>query len=110
VLNVTAITYRDQPILPVVAAGEPVEEDHTCCGITGAAELLLHLREEGLPATMVWSPVATACHWWAVTVPVNYRRTINCGKEDLCRQIGKMVLDTKLGPQIPKVMVIHDDI
>jgi 4-hydroxy-3-polyprenylbenzoate decarboxylase len=110
VLNVTAITYRNQPILPLVAAGEPVEEDHTCCGITGAAEILLSLREKGIPATMVWSPLATACHWWVVTVPINYRETMNCTKEDLCRQIGRLMLEAKLGPQIPKVMVIHDDI
>jgi 4-hydroxy-3-polyprenylbenzoate decarboxylase len=110
VLNVTAITYRNQPILPVVAAGEPVEEDHTCCGITGAAEILLSLREKGIPATMVWSPVATACHWWVVTVPIDYRKMMNCTKEDLCRQIGRLMLEAKLGPQIPKVVVIHDDI
>jgi 4-hydroxy-3-polyprenylbenzoate decarboxylase len=110
VLNVTAITYRNEPILPVVAAGEPVEEDHTCCGITGSAEMLFYLRGKGIPATMVWSPLATACHWWVVTVPVNYRETMNCTKEELCREIGKTALDTKLGSQIPKMMVIHDDI
>ena len=75
-----------------------------------SAEMLFYLREKGIPATMVWSPLATACHWWVVTVPVNYRTTINCTKEELCRQIGKIALDTKLGSQIPKMMVIHDDI
>jgi UbiD family decarboxylase len=110
ILDITAITYRNEPILPVVAAGEPVEEDHTCCGITGSAEMLFYLREKGIPVTMVWSPLATACHWWVVTVPVNYRTTINCSKEELCRKIGKFALDTKLGSQIPKIMVIHDDI
>jgi UbiD family decarboxylase len=110
ILNITAITYRNEAILPVVAAGEPVEEDHTCCGITGSGEMLFHLREKGIPATMVWSPLATACHWWVVTVPVNYRTTMNCTKEELCRTIGKIAFDTKLGSQIPKMMVVHDDI
>jgi UbiD family decarboxylase len=110
VLNITAITYRNQAILPVVAAGEPIEEDHTCCGITGSAEMLFYLREKGIPATMVWSPLATACHWWVVTVPVSYRTKIDCTKEELCRKIGSIALDTKLGSQIPKMMVIHDDI
>jgi 4-hydroxy-3-polyprenylbenzoate decarboxylase len=59
---------------------------------------------------MVWSPVATACHWWVVTVPIDYRKMMNCTKEDLCRQIGRLMLEAKLGPQIPKVVVIHDDI
>jgi UbiD family decarboxylase len=111
VLNITGVSYRNEPILPIVAAGEPVEEDHTCCGIMGSAEMLFYLREQGLPVTMVWSPFATACHWWVVTVPVNYRATINCTKEELCRLVGKSALrQPKLGSQIPKVMVIHDDI
>jgi UbiD family decarboxylase len=110
VLNITAITYRNNAILPVVAAGEPVEEDHTCCGVTGSAEMLYYLRGKGIPATMVWSPLATACHWWVVTVPVDYRTKIDCTKEELCRLIGKTALATKLGSQIPKMMVIHDDI
>jgi UbiD family decarboxylase len=110
ILNITAITYRNEAILPVVAAGEPVEEDHTCCGITGSGEMLFHLREKGIPATMVWSPLATACHWWVVTVPVDFRTTMSCTKEELCRTIGKIAFDTKLGSQMPKMMVVHNDI
>jgi UbiD family decarboxylase len=40
IYKVTAITHRDNPILPVVAAGYPVEEDHTCWGIGIAANVL----------------------------------------------------------------------
>src|SRR5260370_22000451 len=34
---VSAMTYRDRPILPVVAAGEPTEENPTCWGLTVSA-------------------------------------------------------------------------
>ena len=44
-----AITHRDGAILPVVAAGPPVEEDHTVTGTMHAAEILYQLREAGLP-------------------------------------------------------------
>jgi len=108
--NVTAITYRNQPILPVVAAGEPIEENHTVCGITGAAETLVQLRQNGIPATMAWMPFESAAHIMAVSVPVDYRATVDCTKEELCRRIGNIVLSTKLGVQIPKIMVVHDDV
>ena len=42
--HVTAITHRNDPILPVVIAGEPVEENHTAWGIPAAAEVLAELR------------------------------------------------------------------
>jgi len=75
-----------------------------------AAETLFQLRQQGIPATTVWSPLATANHWAVVTVPVDYRRKLDCTKDELCRKIGKIILDTKLGPQVAKMMVIHDDI
>ena len=110
VYNVTAVTYRNNAILPITAAGEPVEEDHTACGIPSAAETLFQLQQQGIPATTVWAPLATANHWAVVTVPLDYRKKLDCTKEELCRKIGKIILDTKLGPQVAKMMVIHDDI
>jgi len=47
--EVTAITYRHGAIQPVVAAGPPVEEDHTVIGVTSAAEILHLLRGADLP-------------------------------------------------------------
>jgi len=55
--------YRNDPILPVVAAGEPIEEDHPGQGIPSAAELLAELRDNGVPASMVWVTLESANHW-----------------------------------------------
>jgi UbiD family decarboxylase len=110
VYHVSAVTYRNNAILPICAAGEPVEEDHTVCGIPSAAETLVQLREKGIPVTMVWAPLASANHWAVVTVPQNWRERAKCTKDEFCRNIGKIILETKLGPQVAKIMVIHDDI
>jgi len=110
VYHVTAITHRNNPILPVSVAGEPVEEDHTACGIPSAAETMVQLQDNGIPVTMVWTPFASANHWCVVTVPRNWRDTMNCTAEDFCRKIGQIILASKLGPQVAKMMVINDDI
>src|SRR5581483_6600795 len=78
VYNVTAITHRNQPILPFVVAGEPVEEDHTAQGIPSAAELLVEMREAGLPVTLVWTTLESANHWLVVTVPQDWRQRAAC--------------------------------
>jgi len=111
VYNVTAVTYRNDPILPVVAAGEPIEEDHTAQGIPSAAELLVELRDAGIPATMAWVPLESANHWLVVTVPRDWKKRTGCSSEELCRRIGTHVFEkSKFGAVIPKVIVINDDI
>lgn len=111
VYHVSAITYRDDAILPVVAAGEPVEEDHTAQGIPSAAELLAQIREAGIPATMAWVPLESAQHWFAVTLPRDCRQRLGWSAERLCREIGRLVFEkSKYGAVIPKVLVLSDDI
>src|SRR6202050_423892 len=86
--NVSAITFRNQPILPITVAGGPVDEDHTAWGLPLAAEALVQLREHGLPVTMTWVPLESAIHWLVVTVPKNWRQQINSAAGDFCRKVG----------------------
>jgi UbiD family decarboxylase len=111
VYNITAITHRNQPILPIVVAGEPVEEDHTAQGIPSAAELLVELREAGHPVTLVWTTLESANHWLVVTVPQDWRQRAGCDAATLCRRIGTQVFErSKFGAVMPKVLVINDDV
>lgn len=111
VYNITAITYRDNPILPVVAAGEPIEEDHTAQGIPSAAELLAELRDAGIPATMVWSPLESANHWLVVTLPRDWRSRLEISAKEVCQRIGTYIFEhSKFGAVIPKIIVLNDDI
>ncbi len=111
VYHVTAVSYRNNAILPVVAAGEPVEENHTTWGIPTAAQILHQLRAAGISATAAWLPLEAALHWLVVTVPRDWRRRSNI--EDgvaLCRRIGETVFHSKAGAVIPKIIVLNDDI
>ncbi len=111
VYHVTAMTYRNNAILPVVIAGEPVEEDHTAQGIPSAAELLYELREAGIPATLAWTTLESAQHWLVVTLPRDWRARTGQNAENLCRRIGEHVFEkSKFGAVIPKILVMNDDI
>ncbi len=110
VYRVTAMTHRTDPILPVVAAGEPVEEDHTAWGLPHAGELLYELRGLGLPVTMCWMTLETACHWLVVTVAQDWRQTTHLDSPALIRQVGDIVFGSKAGFGIPKVLLMEDDV
>ncbi len=109
--RITAMSHRHDAILPVVVAGEPVEENHTAWGIPTAAQILHDLRAGGLAATAAWIPLESALHWLVVTVPRDWRRRTGAeSSAALCQRIGKQVFTTKAGAVIPKIIVLNDDI
>jgi len=111
VYHVTAVTHRTDPILPIVVAGEPVEEDHTTQGIPSAATVLADLRADGIPATLAWCTLESANHWIVVTVPEDWHERTKWQNAELVQRIGKTVFEkNKFGVNIPKVLVVGDDV
>ena len=108
VFHVSAMTYRDEPILPVVAAGEPIEENHTCWGLSISAQVLWDLRGQGFPVSMCFCPFESAVHWMVVTVERSYRNRYS-GAE-LARALGEALFGSRSGSYIPKVILLEDDI
>lgn len=110
VYHVSAITHRDQAILPVVVAGEPVEETQTASGITAAAELLHHLRETGLPVTDVWYSLESALHILVVTVPRDWRERTGFTSGEFNRAVAEAVAASKAGMWAARLLLLDDDI
>ncbi len=110
VFLVSAITYRDGAILPVVAAGPPVEEDHTVTGTMHAAELLHQLRRASLPITSTWVIPDSAFHWLVVSVRQDWPEGYGGHSGDLAGRIGEVTFAGKAGFGVPKVLVVEDDI
>jgi UbiD family decarboxylase len=107
---VSAVTFRNNPILPITVAGQPTDEDHTAWGLPLAAEALAQLREHGVPASMAWVPLESAIHWLVVSMPRTWRRELNCTAAELVHKIGVVLFGAKFGPQIPKILVVNDDV
>ena len=111
ILRVDALAHRDDAVLPVVVAGEPVEDNHTAMGIPTAARLLHELRRAGIAVTAAWIPLQAALHWLVVTVPRDWRRRSDIDTTaDLCRRIGEVVRVSRAGESIVQVIVLNDDV
>jgi UbiD family decarboxylase len=109
VLHVSAVTYRSDPILPVVAAGPPVEEDHTGWGMPHASMCLYDLQSAGLPVTGAWMVLESACHWMLIAVSPDWHERTGLASGELSRRIGEVVFATKAGFGFPKLLVVEDD-
>jgi len=109
--RVSAMTYRDDPILPIVAAGYPPEENHTCWGIGIAATVLTELRKTGWPVTACFVPFEAACHLLVVTVSRDWkRRTAHRNAADFARALGDYVFSLRGGTVVPRIFVVLDDV
>jgi 4-hydroxy-3-polyprenylbenzoate decarboxylase len=110
VCNVSAITHRDNPILPVTSAGKPVDEDHTVAGVPLAAVCLQRLREAGLPVTSAYSIPETAEHMLAVSVPPDWPQRTKLSGDELSRRIAGIAKAMHGGRRVTRVVVCDDDI
>jgi 4-hydroxy-3-polyprenylbenzoate decarboxylase len=108
VFRVTAMTHRTQPILPVVASGEPIEENHTCWALAICAQVLWELRSAGFPVTACFSPFHSAAHWLVVTVPGSYRGEAVAKR--LVGDLANVLHHSRAGALIPKAILLGDDI
>jgi 4-hydroxy-3-polyprenylbenzoate decarboxylase len=108
--RVSAITYRDEAILPVVAAGPPVEEDHTLIGTTAAAEILHLLRTANLPVSSAWYNFEAAVHWLTLAVRQDWHETTGLSSHALIDAIADVIFTGKPSVNAPKILVVEDDV
>lgn len=101
VFRVSAVTHRNDPILPVVCPGVPID-DHLWMCITVSADVLHRLRTQGYPVKGVFVPPTAAQHLIAISIDNKTRDTV--------RSVAEAVWATKSGIFIPKIMVVDDDI
>jgi 4-hydroxy-3-polyprenylbenzoate decarboxylase len=110
VLHVSAVTYRNDPILPVVVAGPPVEENHTGWGLPHAAEVLVTLRAAGLPAAMCWMVLESANHWLVVAVDTDWHESTGMSSREISQRVGDVVFGSKAGFGIPRILLVENDV
>jgi UbiD family decarboxylase len=108
--RVTAITHRDNAILPVVAAGPPVEEDHTGIGTMFGGEILYQLRTAGLPVSSVWFTFESAAHWLVISVRAGWYEELQIHSGELAKRIGDVAFAGKAAFDVPKILLVEDDI
>jgi UbiD family decarboxylase len=108
IVTINAVTHRNNAILPVVAAGPPVEEDHTCWGLGIAAQLLHELRCAGFPVKRCFSPFESAIHWLVVTVDDQFKSRAE--SNNLVRSLRDFLTQSRPFMYLPKFFLIDDQI
>ncbi|MBV9892461.1 MAG: UbiD family decarboxylase [Rhizobacter sp.] len=110
VLQASALTWRDRPILPFSTAGAPVDENHTGWGLPHAAEILFLLKQAGLPIEATWMVLESACHWLVIAAASDWHERTGLASPEFCRTVGERVFRSKAGFGVAKVLLVEHDI
>lgn len=110
VLNVTAVTHRNDPILPFSTAGAPVDENHTGWGLPHSAEILYLLQSAGFPIAMCWMVLESACHWLVIAATTDWHEKVGFDSKTFAQELGNVVFASKAGFGIAKILLVENDI
>ncbi|MDJ1132764.1 UbiD family decarboxylase [Streptomyces iconiensis] len=110
VFHVEAVTYRDDPVLPVCAAGLPPEENHTIWGTMISAAALDVLRAAQLPIDMAWCSYEAATCWIVLSVDLARLAERRTTEAELVRDIAEVLFASHAGWLVPKVVLVGNDI
>jgi 4-hydroxy-3-polyprenylbenzoate decarboxylase len=102
VFTVTAISHRDDPILPVCPWGTPTGEIHIARGLDSDLQLKAEFERRGAPVTGVFTPPWLAGAVVAVKTKVPYTA--------YSQAIGGIVRAREATKDVPYVLVCDDDI
>ena len=102
VLKVTAVTYRNNPILTVSNTGVPVDEYHLDVGLVRSAELYDRLRSDGIPVVAVNAPPEGVGFLIIVSVS---GRTPN-----IAERVTSSIWGAAQGANAPFVFVVNEDV
>jgi 4-hydroxy-3-polyprenylbenzoate decarboxylase len=114
VMNVKAITYRNKGILPVVASGYPIEENHAVWGLVVSAIIHRDLKAAGFPLTSCFVPFQSAAHCLVVTVNLDWIKEHKAkgdySIEELIHKLKGVLFETSPAICYTKIYLMADDI
>ncbi|QIH07572.1 UbiD family decarboxylase [Pseudomonas sp. BIOMIG1BAC] len=110
VFHVHAVTFRNNPILPICVAGLPPEENHTIWGTMISAQLLDTCQEAGLPIDMAWCSYEAATCWAVLAVDPVKLASLNTTAEEFVHRVADVVFGSHAGYLIPKLILVGNDL
>jgi 4-hydroxy-3-polyprenylbenzoate decarboxylase len=102
IIQVTAITHRNDPILTYACMGMPVDEGDIVCSIGHTWDMRTSLKSNGLPITGIYSPPESAQLIVFVSTKTPYK--------NIAAQIASGIWATKGAGYYPMVVVVNEDV
>jgi UbiD family decarboxylase len=108
--SVTAVTFRNDPILPLALPGVPTDTTHIAMGFFGSADIVVALREAEIPVIDALMTFESALHWLVVRVHSDWHMRTGLGTDDFINKIADALWPSHIGDTASKILVVGEDI
>jgi 4-hydroxy-3-polyprenylbenzoate decarboxylase len=112
VLNIEAVTFRNDPILPLALPGVPTDTTHICMGFFGGADIANALQDEGVPVIDALMTFESAVLFTVVRVHSDWHKRTGLSVDDFIKKIAGVFWEKRqhLGHTVDKIIVVGEDI
>lgn len=108
--KVNAITYREDPILPICITGRATEENHTVWDCDGCRRGPDICQAAGLPIQNVCFLFEPHDIWYVIQIDREKLRASNTNMTEFCTRLGHVVFGLKPGWYMGKVFLVGEDV
>jgi 4-hydroxy-3-polyprenylbenzoate decarboxylase len=108
--TITAVTFRNDPILPISLPGVPTDNSHVSMGFFQSADAIVALRAAGLPVIDGILTFESALHWLVLRVSNDWHSTSGMTVDDFIKKIATTFWTQHVGGCCTKIIVVGEDI
>ena len=108
--TVTAVTFRNNAILPISNPGVPPESIHTSIGFFQSVDSVMRLKKEGFPIIDGLQTMESAAHWFVIRVKNNWHELTGWSHNDFMKKLANFIWSDHIGGGFGKVIVVGEDV
>ena len=112
---ITAVTFRNKPILPLALPGVPTDTTHINMGFFGGADATTMFREAGIPVVDCLFTFESALQWLVIRVSNDWYNLTGLDVDDFIKKIGDTLWlegapGRHMGNFATKVLVVSENV
>jgi 4-hydroxy-3-polyprenylbenzoate decarboxylase len=109
-MDITAVTFQNNPILPMSLPGVPPDSTHVSISFFTSADLIMHLKREGFPVIDGLITFESAMHWFVIRVKNDWHEITGWTLKEFMTKLGNALWGNHVGHSMTKVLVCAEDI
>ncbi|GEM78867.1 UbiD family decarboxylase [Vibrio superstes] len=106
---ITAITFRNDPILPICLPGVPLDSGHVSMSFFGSTDAVIAMRKSGFPVIDSISMFESANHWQVFRVKDDWHKITGLTINDFVNQFADTYWGQHVGGRT-KLLLVGEDI
>ena len=108
--TVTAVTFRNNAILPISSPGVPPDSTQIAIAFFQSLHAVRRLKEAGFPIIDGLQTFESAGHWFVIRAKNNWHEITGWKHDEFMQKLGEFIWNDHIGGAFAKVIVVGEDI